>query len=158
MAEEPSVTVYQTINPDGSISFSDEPKRGSTSYEVKPLPLVPAYKPLPNQQVITSTKPAARVPGYTSFKFDSPVNHSAFHSGSGSVEVRLSILPELHSEHSIQFLMDGKQIAQHSNLSIVLNNIDRGTHQLEAHVIDSTNKRLSSTYTTFTVHRPVQRR
>ncbi|WP_156493338.1 DUF4124 domain-containing protein, partial [Oleiphilus sp. HI0125] len=63
--------VYKTINPDGSISFSDEPSERSETIEVQDVATVPALKLPPSstntQQADTTTKEL-----YQSLKILSP--------------------------------------------------------------------------------------
>ncbi len=151
--------IYKSINPDGSIAYSDQPRKDATVVDLLPEPPPPPAKapvapPAAAAPAPTGTPPApgatAEQPaftGYTSFAILTPENDSTVRENSGSVAVILSIEPVLYTEggHKISLLMDGKPVLEGLTApQIQLANVDRGTHTIEAQVFDSTGALLAT--------------
>ena len=146
--------VYKSVNSEGIVEYSDQPREGAETIKVK------------NPQSVTLPK-AADVFGqphskqneegnnsYQSIVITQPANDSAFNSGSGQISISSETTPSLSGNHSIQLVVDGTTYNSNKSGSFSLSNVDRGTHQVQVNVIDGDNKVLiSSDITTFTLHR-----
>lgn len=145
--------VYKTVNPDGSISFSDEPSEHSETIEVQDATTVPALKLPPSstntQQADTTTKEL-----YRSLKILSPSNDSAFHSGSGTVNISFTSSPELRPSHIYKIFIDNQLVGEQRTTSLIVDNVFRGTHQLSVQISDASGKIIKSSSISFTMHRP----
>ena len=147
--------VYKLVNPDGSIAYSDQPRKDATVVDLPPEPPAPPAKApvalpaaaaaapapaaTPPAPGTTAEKPAFA--GYTSFAILAPENDSTLRENNGSVAIILSIEPVLYTEggHKISLLMDGKPVLEGLTApQIQLANVDRGTHTIEAQVLDGT--------------------
>jgi hypothetical protein len=159
---EKTTTIYKVVNPDGSVSFSDQPAARAETLQVAPVPTVPALNPeqisKARQGVQTQTQSQTDISIYESFSVLSPADQSAFNSGSGDVSVVLELYPGLLNGHEIELRMDQKLINRGSQMQVTIPAVDRGTHTLEARVLSSSGKVLKETRSIFTLHRPTIRR
>lgn len=140
--------VYKSTNEEGLVEFSDRPQKGAEAVEVKPAQSVDVPVPqfsTPSQRAPESAAPSSP---YSEFAIRSPQNDEALVEHSGRVTVGVAINPPLRlgSGHRLQFRLDGKAMGPLSAAtSIVLENVDRGTHILTADVVDSNGRVLAST-------------
>ncbi len=152
-------TVYKSINPDGSVSFSDQPVERAETLLIQPVPTVPAYKPETVQKIgttsaITQTQTQKDIIPYNNFSFLSPVDQSAFNSGSGDVNVVLALSPALLANHLLELQLDNKVVFKGNDLHTIIPNVDRGSHVLSARIIATDGSTLIESRSRFTVHRP----
>jgi len=132
--------VYRSVNPDGSVEYSDQPAPGARPVELPPLPTVsPAQLPTPR----SVARPAEEGAAYRRLAVTSPVADEGVRANDGNVVVSLALDPPLGSGHGIVLMLDGQQVGDPvTSLSLGLPNLDRGTHQVAAAVVDASGKRL----------------
>lgn len=87
---------------------------------------------------------AARLQGAADFRYESiaiarPRNDATVFDNSGKLRVEVRVLPALRSDSGdrIAILIDGGAALQSSDTETVLTGIARGTHTLQAEVLDS---------------------
>jgi len=151
--------VYKLVSPDGSVAYSDQPRKDATVVDLLPEPPAPPAKAPAAPPAAAAPTPAATPPapgataenpaftGYSSFAILTPENDSTLRENNGSVAVILSIEPVLYTEggHKISLLMDGKPVLEGLTApQIQLANVDRGTHTIEAQVFDGTGALLAT--------------
>lgn len=143
-----SAAIYKWVGPNGQIIYSDEARPGAKEIEIAveppaPLPEVVAAPPLPEAMPAPEPAEAPAVPnpplvGYSQLAIISPANDQPVRENNGAVGVELAIQPDLDIDagHRITLILDGKQlpVAQISPL-FNLDNIDRGSHTLQAQII-----------------------
>ncbi len=157
-----SGAVYKSVGPDGKVTYSDQPQPGATEVE---LPKFPAA-PLPAPATTSTTAPAASGPqggaqnaapafkGYSTLSIVTPANDGTIRENTGSVEVTIASVPEWDPQwgHSIKVLLDGKPLPdRYTTPTFQLKNADRGTHTLQAIVLDAKQNELI-TSPTITFH------
>lgn len=82
---------------------------------------------------------------YTNFSIQSPADQATFQN-QPIIPVDIKVEPDLQEDDSIQLYMDGKPLGPPlRGTHFELNNIDRGTHQLYAELIDDKKNRLKQT-------------
>lgn len=149
--------IYKSVNNEGVIEYSDQPREGSEKIKVKnpqsiTLPKGADVFTSGNTDTDSNTDSGA---AYQSVKITQPANDSSFSSGNGLVSISSETTPALQAGHSIQLVMDGTPYNSNQSGSFGLSNVDRGTHQLQVNVINGAGETLiSSDVTTFTLHRP----
>ncbi len=146
-------TVYKTVDENGHIIFTDKPTQGSEEIKLKELQTIenpnPAkYKPLPKK---TSKAESGNI--YKSLLVTNPADGSGLRSNAGDVSISLSLQPGLRPGHTMTISLDGKEISSGNNLSVTLNNVERGAHKIEAKVFDVNGKQLISTTSSFSLLR-----
>jgi len=157
LAGDTNTTVYKTINPDGSITFSDINQSNAEEIQIKPITTVPALdipkraSPLATDQTKTSTM------YYESLEIISPKSGTALYSGNGELNVKVSITPPLRSNDQLQFQLDGTTIATQTGLELNISAVNRGTHRINVNIVNQRGAPLLTTQNTVTVHRPIAR-
>ena len=145
--------IYQTLDADGNIVFTDKPEAGSTKKILIP-PAVIKIKKVKEKKPVNGlgelkVKEKKAVP-YAKFSIVSPAQDSSIRNNIGTQELKLKISPGLQAKfgHRIKVRLDDKM---HKNSwmssSILFKNIDRGTHTFQAFIVDKSGKRLKSSKT-----------
>jgi len=136
--------VYKCKAPDGSVIFSDQSCPDAEKLEVK----VPQPATSPGGVGGTSAgkggvpaEASADAP-YTQFAIVSPTDDQAVRSNGGEVSVSISVDPGLHAKHAIVVTVDGQPIGKGSSTSLTLQNLPRGTHTVQAAVVDDKGKEI----------------
>ncbi|MDX1823587.1 MAG: hypothetical protein R3354_02645 [Thiohalomonadales bacterium] len=149
--------VYKKVNPDGSVEYSDQPIQGS---EVMNVPKGSTFT-MPETPAVTpaSTNPAEE----TSVKYDSlvitqPENDKAIRSNNGTLTALASVTPALAPDNRFRWKMDGNIVQDVNAPELRLNNVDRGSHTLQAEIVDANGKVIitsdSVTFHMMRVHAP----
>lgn len=151
-----TAAIYRSVDDQGNTVFSDQPEPGSQPLKLPPVPTYSAPKLPPITPAQTSTEKDDKS-AYTTFTVLAPGKDQAFWDNAGNVSVRLSIQPELKTGrgHRVQFYLDGKPQGQAgTTLDTVIQNVDRGQHQVYAVVLDASGKEVIRTPSVrFQLHR-----
>jgi hypothetical protein len=141
--------IYKTVDEDGNVVFTDvPPKDNQQSIELSQgnryAPVtVPKAAPTVNDPADdeADAEDAGSSIGYERLAIASPVNDEPVRENAGNLTVDLTIRPPLNTDrgHHVEILMDGAPFAhgQSDGGTIELTNIDRGTHSLQAHILDA---------------------
>ncbi len=137
--------VYKWVDEDGNVHFSDEPKHPNAEKIHVPPPSTYTPAPLPKLQ---PKPPETPVPnqGYNSFGIGSPANDAVLWDTGGEVMVSVNLDPALKTElgHRLEFSVDGRKIGNSDSSSYLITNIERGTHQITARVVNINGAALDS--------------
>ncbi|MDD5330313.1 MAG: hypothetical protein PHX38_09930 [Sulfuricella sp.] len=79
---------------------------------------------------------------YTEIAIVQPGDDETIHDNNGTLEVALALSPALRDGHKIRLLLDGAQLETRASAHFSLTNIERGTHSLQAVVIDRSGRTL----------------
>lgn len=148
--------VYRQVDAQGNVTFSDEPSAGAEAIQVKPVTTITLPKMQDLEQL---NKPPEQEQEdavfYDLVQIVYPQNNQALHGGSGNVEFRLTSNPQLRDGHKYEVTVDGQPVGQNTSSTILVQHIDRGTHQAGVNIVDRNGVQIGSgTGITFTVHRP----
>lgn len=165
-------TIYRGVESNGTIVYSDTPLPHGDVVKVSDINTVPPPEssgeekpvPAPTQDSPPLTTTAVDEVSTSSKTMVSDYEITIVQPTEGetiqndrNVLVRLRITPELDSEDKAQLLLDGKPYGEpESKDSFTLIDIPRGTHQLQARIIDPEQKSKVSSSITFYVHQPSQ--
>lgn len=128
--------VYKRVNPDGSVEYSDQPIEGA---EVMSVPKGSTFT-MP--ETSTPTTPSAASTGeeasvrYDSLAITRPTNDEAIRSNEGKVTALVRVVPDLAANHRYRWKMDGEIVQDVNSPELRLNNVDRGSHTLQAEIVD----------------------
>ncbi len=142
--------LYKKIDKNGRVIFTDKPVPGSKKVVINT-----------NKNVMTMPKPKAKAKSvesedtsetenlYEILAIEQPSNDEAIRANDGSLYVIVALSPHLARKHSVRLLMDGSTAGSDQKVPYFsLTNIDRGTHQLTAQIInDETGEVLQSSET-----------
>lgn len=139
-----SAEIYKWVDDDGVTHYSDSPHLGSEEVN---LPDIGVYKPKAskNRSKIKENgapkKVGNAVLGYQSLLIKSPQNEESVRDNEGIVKVTVDIAPTLRKGDLVQLYLDSRKIGPpQDDLTFILNNVDRGEHQLSAEVVDKQGK------------------
>ena len=133
--------VYRSIGKDGTVIFSDQPSEGAVKIEVKKLETVKSLDTPPSPASSTPS-PQAQQSTYTGINITSPADDQAIRQNAGNLNVSVAVAPGLKSGHKLVLYLDGQEYSQSDSTTFSLKNIDRGTHQLRAAVVDASGNEL----------------
>ena len=139
--------VYKRVNPDGSVEYSDQPTQGA---EVMKVPKGSTFT-MPETSSRT-TAPADTPAEETKVRYDSleisrPTNDETIRSNEGKLTALARVVPELASDHRFRWSMDGEIVQDVNSPELRLNNVDRGSHTLQAEIVDADGKVIISSET-----------
>ncbi len=141
--------VYKWVEPDGTVTFTDQSRPGAEKIEIQPPQTVPPPEAVRRALKAGSARAEQAAPGiaYTQFAIVSPSDDESVRSNNGDISIALSLEPALHADHAIVVSMDGQAIGKGSSTSLQLQNLPRGTHTVQATVVDAAGAELIRTET-----------
>ncbi len=151
-----TTTIYKVKHPDGSVSYSDQPMNNAEQMTVRPVETIPAFDVKNSPRLETQLQDQEDEPAsyYTNLSILSPEPESAFYSGNGDIEVVVRSVPALKRQHLFQLSMDGQIIGSNQSGTFFIQGVDRGTHSLQARIVDANRTTLINSSSRFTLHRP----
>ncbi|WP_417349795.1 DUF4124 domain-containing protein [Ferrimonas sp.] len=126
-------TVYLWVDANGVAHYSDLPPHG----QAQPVTITPGSRVSLRSPTFPDREQSATqaaIPGY-SLAILSPEQDATVRSNQGKLTIRVAADPKPAADHSLQLLVDG-QAHRLQGHRLTLNNLDRGTHQLQAVVVD----------------------
>ena len=155
--------LFKWKDADGNIIFSDQPPAGTDKHEseVKQESLprintVPALDLTKSRTTSSSSQSKENNASYISLAIDSPLHDSEIRENSGKVLISVRVDPNIFVERGDKLIiyMDGVEVFKGESTSVLLDNVDRGTHDVKASIVNSQGFVLRETrVTTFTLHR-----
>ncbi len=145
-----SAAVYKWVDADGAVHFSDVPREGAEEVHVPP----PQTYEAPSLPPITPrAEPVVDPAAYTRFVQVTPATDENIWDNTGTITVNFAAEPPLQTDrgHQLVVLVDGQARPAVSDSSVILENIDRGSHTLQGQIVDARGDVLISSDTT-TVH------
>ena len=149
-----SAAVYKWVDGSGQVHYSDQPSPGASEVE---LPEAMIYTPPDYGSAgdaaegdVESGEPVSGG-GYKTLAVVQPGNDETLRSNEGNVAVSIEISPTLSNGHRFRLYLDGSPISgELTTPQITLQNVDRGSHNLEVAVVDENGQEvLRSTSVTF---------
>lgn len=130
-----AAAVYMERDAEGNVVFTDRP----SSEDAKPIELNPpsTYQapPIPRAARQNGTQDDSSE-DYKAIAIARPANDAPIRENSGNLEVSIDLIPALKPGHHIVLLLDGAPAAEGRSTTLRLQNVDRGTHTLQAQVVD----------------------
>ncbi len=162
LAISANAELFKWKDADGNVIFSDQPPPGidkvESEVEQESLPhinTVPALDITESNKSKSSKKEANKV-AYTNLTIVSPLHDSEVRENSGKVQINVRVEPEIFAErgHQLIIYMDGVEVSKGESTSVLIDNVDRGTHDIKASIVNNQGFVLRETrVTTFTLHR-----
>jgi len=138
--------VYKWVDADGKTHFSDNAKPGTPTLTVTTTNLFSSDDVFPDRKEMlvkkaaseNKTKKGDKTPIIYEVSITSPKNDTSLHTNDGLVVVQVSTTPKLESDHKLQLYVDGKKQGKPQNSTTLrVQNMDRGTHKLQVHLVDN---------------------
>ena len=136
--------IYKSIDTDGTAIYTDRFSPEAERIECSPLSVVEAEKfsspPVQTASSIASTTNVDR-----EVSIVTPVQDATLRSNAGTLAVELSVDPRLQPTHAITILLDGKPLhVGAQSMTLTLANVDRGTHALQAMIVDAAGREVAT--------------
>lgn len=153
-----SAEVYRQVDAQGNVTYTDEPSDQAPAEEVKIRPVTTVTLPKPEavrEPEQLREKVQKEGAAYASVRLVAPEDEQAFYSGSGDVSFQISSSPGLKRDHKYEITLDGQPVGQSESGTIMVRNIDRGSHQAGVGIVDRSGVTIKTGETIrFTIHRP----
>lgn len=151
-----SAAVYKSIDAQGNVVYTDEPQDNAKPLELPPLSTIPPPKSV-NLAPAEKSDSGDADTKYEQITIISPTQDETLRNNAGNVNVSMALSPGLNKAagHRIQFFLDGQTYGEPGmSENIVFQQMDRGTHTVEAAVVDGSGKELlRSSANRFYLHR-----
>lgn len=145
--------IYRSIDESGNVIFTDRSGQGKDETIIilpKSITIKNTAGGVGRERVeglarINNEKGTAKP--YTQFSIISPENDKPIRDNIGNVELNLSITPSLQIKfgHRVQIELDGElQKKRWALNSVLMTNLDRGTHSLRAYIVDKSGEQLKA--------------
>lgn len=148
-----SAGVYKWVDANGAVHFSDVPQEGAEEVHIAP----PQTYSAPILPPITPRTEVLEAPAeYSAFTLAIPEPDANIWGDVGVVDVSFTSEPPLQIErgHKLVVSVDGQQGPAVTTSSVTLENVERGSHQLQGQIVDSLGKAIiTSQSITVHVHR-----
>jgi hypothetical protein len=149
-----SATVYKWVDENGVVHFSDQPHENAEKVQVA---APQTYKAPAAARTSSQSRQDQRPSNtYSTCEVVSPANEATL-PNTYSITAAVEVSPSPHDGDQVVLLFDGNRVLGFppGGGSMTLNDVDRGTHTLQAIVQDSSGKPLcQSSNVTFTVLQP----
>lgn len=137
--------ICKTVDDEGVVNYADVPA-AECANPVK-LPDYSRYSPRTIRVPPPTTSKATAVPlpfdGYQSMQVIAPENEGTVRSNEGQVSVGIALQPDLQPGHLVRLQLDGETVSgKFDSVGIQLSGVDRGTHSLEAAIVDGNGRTL----------------
>jgi hypothetical protein len=146
LATAASATTYKWVDRNGVTHYSDRPQPGAEIVELRPAQTFDAPTPAATSAARTTARnqQANNAVAYDKLDLWKPSNDEVFTNTANIVPVRLRLEPDLQTGHSVWLYLDGKRVdGQPTNaVSFDLSEVPRGTHTVNAVVVDVSGKPL----------------
>jgi hypothetical protein len=136
---------YKWIDEEGNTIYSDTPRAGAEEIKEREVQTYSA-PPLPKPPV-ESQQQTRQAPEYTSVAIASPENDAVIIENNDSISVSIQVSPPLSYAygHKMVLKVDGTPYAEPGTAtSFTLEGLYRGSHQLQAEIVDKQGKHLIS--------------
>ncbi|MCQ4346402.1 DUF4124 domain-containing protein [Pseudomonas stutzeri] len=128
--------VYTYLDADGNRVFTDQPPNANAR-RLELAPTNAASLPTPPPAAAPAL-PAALLPAYQLLRITLPAPDATIRDNDGKLLVTLESEPGLLDGHRYRLLLDGQPHGQPGRSPVfALDNVDRGTHQLAAEILDA---------------------
>jgi len=140
-----SAEIYKWTDASGRVVFGDRPPEDSSVETVTVQPTQTFRSTPPSEFKSTRTEreekqaaEKARANQYKSVSIVSPQDDEPVRSNPGNITIQFAADPALNTEagHRFQLVMDGTPVLTSDKTSVILTNVDRGTHTIRVNIVD----------------------
>ena len=133
--------VYKWTTAEGEVVYSDTYQPGAERIHVTSG----SSSPRAADNATGEQAGTAAAGGYQTFEIAQPENDETIRSNEGAVTVSLTLSPTLAEGDAIQVFIDGNKLGGDvKSTQFTLNGLNRGTHSLQAKIVDADGNTLNS--------------
>jgi hypothetical protein len=134
--------VYKTVDKNGNVTYSDSPGDRAEKLNLPPIPVI-NISPSPDLNLTPKPYAKEQSRSYNLLSIDSPKNGATIRNNSGNVSVSISISPTLAENDTIVLKSNGAEIGRGRSSILSISQMDRGSHTLQAVIVNADGKILS---------------
>lgn len=136
-AHAESSTVFKTRDANGNPVFSDQAPEDAEEIKVDAPQTFEAPSRSRFELGSRQEQPIETGPMYERLEILSPEHDTAFRNNAGNVTVQIALTPALQGNHTLELVVDGRVLKRQKSAGpVLLENLDRGTHQFQARVVE----------------------
>lgn len=140
-----ATVLYKKVDKDGKVTYTDKPSDDAV--------MITVQTDQNQQQSENNLDEISDGSSYEVFSIDTPNNSEKIYSHDGSANIVIGITPQVQPNHSIRLHMDGVQVGQDQKIPYFnLHNVENGTYELLAIVIDDETQQIVQTSKAVTFH------
>lgn len=156
--------LFKWKDAEGNLIYSDQPPPGHIKEDAKvdkeslpdiiSLPAVEASSTAIQPKSSKNSNKSGNI--YQNLAIVQPVHDTSVRENSGKVHITVQVGPENFVErgHKLIIYLDGKEVSKGEQTSVMVDNVDRGTHTVKASIINRAGQSIKETgITSFTLHR-----
>lgn len=134
--------IYKTTDAQGNTLYTDQPAEKNPDSNILTINQTNVYQgstPSSDEPPASAYVPRNASPTrYQNITIIAPADDEAIRDNAGYVTIHISTQPilDVGNSHTIDVLLDGKQAGTIDGNTLRLSNIDRGTHQLDARIVN----------------------
>lgn len=148
--------VYKTIDKDGNVGYSDSPAENAEELDLPPVPVI-NISPSPKMNLAPRQGKKQTQQAYTQLSINQPKSDATIRNNAGNISVELLIDPPLREGDTIILKSNGEEVGRGRSNTLSISQMNRGSHALQAIIIDADGETLrSSGTTTFHLQRQSQ--
>lgn len=130
-----STSVYRYVDENGNVVYTTEPREGAEEIVIRESNISESREPLP--PMTEEDEPGDTGPPYSRFVIASPSeDETIWNTGTRDLTVRIELEPGLRRTHIIH-VEAAERETRGSSTVFQLEDINRGTHQVRARILDS---------------------
>lgn len=129
--------VYKRVNPDGSVEYSDQPMQGAEVMKVPKGSTFTMPESTPSSSAAVDNAAETAKVSYDSLDITRPANDETIRSNEGKLTALARVTPQLAPEHRFRWSLDGAIVPDVNSPELRMNNVDRGSHTLQAEIVDA---------------------
>lgn len=137
-----SADTYRYVDQDGIVHYSDRPMEGAETVDLSAAQTFSkSSRPVPTRRPVAKPQQADEPFRYQELKVAQPLNDGSIWNNAGEVRITYQVQPRLRQGDRVRIYMDGEPVENAPfSLSVQLENVERGTHQIRATIEDVTGR------------------
>lgn len=142
-AQPQAKVLYKLTHADGSVTYTDVPQAGAVALDLSKSnsATMPALA-LPPKALVKHKQQLRPQIDYQ-LRLLEPADNQSLRSNNGLVKIRAKLQPAKAGQYLL--IMDGKQLARSTSGYFMLENVDRGSHQIQVKFSNQSGKVIAST-------------
>ena len=143
--------IYKSLEPNGTIGYSDRPNANAERLLLPPLSVIKGVEITPQTPPAPSTDPVSEA-AYQRFRILRPEDGETLRANGGDLSIEFDVTPALDPTHAIVVHFDRQpRSGEPGNPILTLTDADRGPHSFEGLIVDATGRELARS-SSVTVH------
>jgi hypothetical protein len=137
--------VFRWQDAEGVIHYSDRPVKDAEQLSISGAEAEKPADETPSESADSNVEDSPSK-AYGEFNLVEPDDNQTFRSNAGEVSIAILLKPALDENHKIRLVVDGRAlVGQFTSTQLMLRDVGRGSHTLQAIVVDGEGETVAST-------------